>query len=80
MQVVMRDGATFVEKVLHPLGEPENPLPVAATRKKFRDAAGHFLSLEGLETVESLLDNPEVPPAKLFEVLSENINPCERMA
>lgn len=80
VQVVMRDGATFAEKVLHPLGEPENPLPVAATRKKFRDAAGHFLSLEGLETVESLLDNPEVPPAKLFEVLSENINPCERMA
>ena len=69
-------GNTLSGKVNHPLGEPENPLPVAATREKFRDAAGSFLSKKSMDRIESMLEvsGPIEPAQSLFEAASENIH------
>ena len=74
VEVTTTDGRTLVEKVNHPLGEPENPLPLAVTLEKFRTAAGDFLSRETLKRVEGILGipSPPEPPGRLFECLGEN--------
>ncbi len=58
-------GRSLAGLVEHPLGEPENPLPPAFTRAKFREAAGAFLAEDEMERVAGLLDltgPPEGPP------------------
>jgi len=42
--VCLNDGRTLVGEISHPLGEPENPLPISATKDKFHDAAGDILT------------------------------------
>jgi 2-methylcitrate dehydratase PrpD len=73
VEVHMADNKSFVGKVFHPLGEPENPLPVPAILGKFRVEAGDFLSKETMERVETLLhQEPDDSPKRVFESLAEN--------
>jgi len=68
------NGNTLCERVAHPLGEPENPLPASVTREKFREAAGPLLSKKGMDRIEGMLEvsGPCEPPHSLFEAVSEN--------
>jgi 2-methylcitrate dehydratase PrpD len=56
VEVNLADGSTLGAKVNYPLGEPENPLPVSATREKFRFASRDLLSKSDMERVEAVLD------------------------
>jgi 2-methylcitrate dehydratase PrpD len=68
------DGKSFREKVRYAIGEPENPIPFAATIKKFNLAAISFLSKEQIDRLErmgdvrGLSESPEI----LFGTLSED--------
>lgn len=61
-------GRSLAGLVEQPLGEPENPLPPAFTRAKFREAAGAFLAEDEMERVAGLLDltGPPEAAANLF--------------
>ncbi len=75
VEVYTVDGNILRGKVSHPLGEPENPLPLPVTREKFCQAAGVFLSQKTLHKIQLMLDvSDEMDSAEtLFEALSENI-------
>lgn len=68
------EGEPLHAKVPHPLGEPENPLPLSATREKFRREAGGALSERDMEKIEGLLDisGPSETAESLFEILAGN--------
>lgn len=72
VQVHTTGGKTLYGKVNHPLGEPENPLPCTATREKFRDTAGPFLSKMSMDRIETMLDvsGPVETAQGLFEAVS----------
>jgi 2-methylcitrate dehydratase PrpD len=72
VEVHRLDGEPLKEKVTHPLGEPENPLPLSATREKFRREAGDVLSKKSMEKMEGLLDvsGMSEPAESLFEILA----------
>jgi len=65
-------GKTLYGKVNHPLGEPENPLPCTATREKFRDTAGPFLSKKSMDRIETMLEvsGPVDTAQIVFEAVS----------
>jgi 2-methylcitrate dehydratase PrpD len=56
VEVRLVDGKTLSCTVKHPLGEPENPLPVEATKEKFRNNTRGLLSCQEQEQIERLLD------------------------
>lgn len=66
------DGEPLREKVTQPLGEPENPLPLSATREKFHRETAGALSKTDLEKIESLLNisGPSETAESLFEILA----------
>jgi 2-methylcitrate dehydratase PrpD len=74
VELLLRNGDKHCKEVEHPLGEPENPLPAAIIKEKFRTAAASFLSETSMAAVERLLD-PSCKKCE-FEVivgmLSEN--------
>lgn len=74
VEVNMTNGKTFRRKVNYALGEPENPLPLSATRDKFRKAAEGFLSKKSIDRIESMLDVSRLANsrARLFEALSKS--------
>jgi len=76
VEVTTRDKGKYTVGVSHPLGEPENPLPLSATREKFRSLAKGFLTRETMERIERILDSPapEEPPREMFELLGENVH------
>lgn len=67
------DGACLHAKVDHPLGEPENPLPLSFTLKKLRNTASPFLPDHAMERIEGIREirAPSVTPPGLFEALGE---------
>jgi 2-methylcitrate dehydratase PrpD len=75
VDVLMKDGRVLRGKVNHPLGEPENPLPISVTQEKFRQAAGVLLSQKALDRIQLMLDvsGEKDSSESLFEALSENI-------
>ncbi len=75
VKVQMADNRTFIAKVSHPLGEPENPLPVSAVLEKFRVEAGAFLSEGTMDRVAGILDpEPDDDPKNLFELLGSGLD------
>ena len=70
----MVDGKAFTNWIHHALGEPENPMPLSATREKFRDIAGTFLSKKSMDRIEMMLDVSGLTDSAetLFDVLSES--------
>ncbi len=71
VEVRMVDGRDFRGKVSHPLGEPENPLPVPAVIEKFRMEASTFLSDKVMDRVAGLLNiEPDDSPENLFDLLA----------
>jgi len=68
VEVQSADGSTRSAKVSFPLGEPENPLPISATREKFRLASRGLLSESDRGRVETVL-NLDGPPGALDAVL-----------
>jgi 2-methylcitrate dehydratase PrpD len=75
VEVRMADNRTFTAKVSHPLGEPENPLPVTAVLEKFRVEAGAFLSEEAMDKVADILHpEPHDDAKSLFEILRSGLD------
>jgi 2-methylcitrate dehydratase PrpD len=62
VEVRMVDGKTFSQTVHYLLGEPENPLPVSATRDKFRSNTRGLLTQEEQERIERMLDIADNQP------------------
>jgi 2-methylcitrate dehydratase PrpD len=62
VEVRMVDGNTFSHTVQFLLGEPENPLPVSATRDKFRSNTRGLLTQEEQEQIERMLDIADNQP------------------
>jgi len=56
VEVRMADGKTYSHTVHYLLGEPENPLPLSATRDKFRANTGGLLTQQEQERFEGMLD------------------------
>jgi 2-methylcitrate dehydratase PrpD len=74
VQIDLNEGKLLHGKVSHPIGEPENPLPLSITKEKFRDAAGAFLSKKSMDRIEGILEVSGLADSSetLCEVLSEN--------
>ncbi len=68
VEVHSADGSVRSAKISFPLGEPEHPLPVSATRDKFRLASRGLLSKSEMDRVEAVL-NLDGPPGALDAVL-----------
>jgi len=76
VEITTRNKVKHAAAVSHPMGEPENPLPLSATREKFHSLARGFLGERTMERIERILHvpEPEQSPGDLFRSLGENIN------
>ncbi|MBW1999126.1 MAG: MmgE/PrpD family protein [Deltaproteobacteria bacterium] len=76
VEITMKSRGRYTMEVTHPLGEPENPLPLSVTRQKFRSLARDFLAESTMGRIEKILDDPEPgeSPGELFASLGENVN------
>jgi 2-methylcitrate dehydratase PrpD len=66
------NGDVFSGEVDYAWGEPENPLPAAMTREKFRKAAGHALSQRSMDRIEAMLEVAALTDSaeSLFQVVT----------
>jgi len=71
VEIVMKNGERFSERIYHALGEPENPLPQSFTLEKFYKASRDFISEKSIERIKTILDvlNPADSPDLLFKEL-----------
>jgi 2-methylcitrate dehydratase PrpD len=58
VEVRLSDGQVLTQTVEFALGEPENPLPLSATKQKLRDCAKGLVPVETVEEWEKLLEVP----------------------
>ena len=75
MEVYARNGAVFEEKVSVPLGEPENPLPLFATKEELRNTTKGILTEISMGRIERLLDLSDFskPATDVFMAMREGM-------
>lgn len=70
VEIVTKDGNTFIERVDLPKGEPENPVTDEEIIKKFVDLASCCRTKDEIANILNIVENTEEKIGKIFQFLT----------